>query len=57
MLQILIDCKSLENSQEKIPDTICFSNVESLQLTDRISTLNRLHHRFFRNIFRKRSLG
>ena len=47
MLQLIIDCKSLENSQEKVYDATFPTKVTYLQCGDCITTVNRLAHRFF----------
>ena len=47
MLQKIINCESLENSQENIYDGSYSGKVASLQRTDCNSTISRLQHRFF----------
>ena len=47
MLRKRFDCESYENSQENVSGGVCFSKAASLQCRDCISTINRLHNRFF----------
>lgn len=46
MLQKIIDCKCLDNSQENVYDRVCVSKYASLQNTNYNSTINRLQHVF-----------
>ena len=47
MLRKIIDCESFENSQENGSYGVCFSKVANLLCTVCISTINKLHKRFF----------
>ena len=47
MLRKIIDCESLESSQENVYDGVSFSKVASLQCSDCNLALKRTHHRFF----------
>ena len=44
MLRKILDC---ENSQENVSNGVYFSETASLQCTDCISTIKRLHNSFF----------
>ena len=47
ILRKIINCESLENSQENAYDGKYSTKVTNLQCTDYNSTISRLHHRFF----------
>ena len=47
MLRKRFDCESYENSQENVSGGVYFRMAASLQCTDSIATINRLHNRFF----------
>ena len=47
MLQKIINCKSLDISQENVYDGVYFSNAANLHCTDCNSTIKDLHRRFF----------
>ena len=47
MLQKIIDCESLETSQENAYDGVYFTNVKSLPRADCSFTIKRIYHRFF----------
>ena len=53
VLRKIVDCKNLEISQENVYDGKMFNKFTNLQYTDYNSTVKRLLHRFFQNIFRK----
>ena len=55
ILRKILDCKSFENSQENVSDGVYFSKAASVQCTDCISTINRLHSRFFSKDVLKRT--
>ena len=51
----IIDCKSLENSQQNFYDGVSSSKVTSLQFSDWNFTMKRIHHRFILENVRKNS--
>ena len=53
MLQKITDCESLENFPENVYDGVCFNKIASLCCTNCISTITRMHHRFFFRICSK----
>ena len=67
MLRKIIDCESLEISQENVYDGVSFSKVKSLLHSDYNFTIKRTYHRFIlqcvpkascleKNILRKKSI-
>ena len=55
MLRKIIDCGSLEVSQENVRDGIYISKLTIMQCTDCSSNTKRLHYRFFLEFLLKTS--